>query len=151
VGCFIVGLGSRIDFRFVIGLQRCGAFTTFLRTFMRQRFRIFFSLFWFVWTTVLVPAHTRGMIQLVKEDCCAVREVKSCCQRCTPGKGDSSKPVDRQNCAVCDLVSHFTAPPVFDFDLEPSGIVQILPVTIPQSLVAQATGLPFHSRGPPLV
>jgi len=107
--------------------------------------RILAALFWFVWTGVVIPGHTRGAIPLVcKESTCCHAPVHSN----TPGNPKSPAP-NSGNCAICAVAAKLGNESL------PLPAVLRLPfahrAVIPTAAEAPSLQLilPFQTRGPP--
>ena len=106
--------------------------------------RVLAALFWFIWTGVVIPGHTRGAIQL---PCSEAR----CCHtnnRTNPGNSQSPAP-NSSNCAVCAVAAKFT-----DESLPPPVALKlpfVYRAPIPAASEAHSLQLirSFHTRGPP--
>jgi hypothetical protein len=109
--------------------------------------RIFAAFFWFFWAGVIVPGHTRGVIQLdgkeARSNCCHVSS------RSAPDGSPKSPLPASKNCAIC-----FVAAKLSDQSL-PAPAALKLPFAyrafVPKVAEAPAIELilPFHTRGPP--
>ena len=122
--------------------------TDILRAVRRTWLRILLAAYLLLWFGVIVPAHKRGVVQISPTasacDCCL-------CHDAAPAANNSSPAAPRQpgNCAVCDSVAHLTLPPVFDFDLRPTGLLHKLPAQDGIDLISRLVLSPFDGRGPP--
>jgi len=106
--------------------------------------RVAAAAFWFIWTGVVIPGHTRGAVQL---PCSEAR----CCHptnRTNPSNPRSPAP-SSSNCAVCAVAAKFT-----DGSLPPPQVFKLpfaYRAVIPKAAESPALELilSFHTRGPP--
>src|SRR3954466_8008129 len=117
---------------------------------MRKRaFRFALVLFQVFLLNVFVPGHTRGMITLpgAREDATH----PACCQSHHNSSSSHDAPTskDRANCAVCFFAARLCAPPVCDLQLQPLGLIALLPPPALQATVAADLFPTYLSRGPP--
>jgi hypothetical protein len=107
---------------------------------MRGRIlRIFLALFWFVWTAIIIPAHSRGAISVPGSVCC----------HC--GEKNPQSPVNRSptNCAVCQLVAHLMPAITIPIDLQPGKQVELVKISLVKCPILAERPFCFLSRGPP--
>jgi hypothetical protein len=106
--------------------------------------RVAAAVFWFIWTGVVIPGHTRGAIQLT---CSEAR----CCH--TTNRTNSSNPKSpapsSTNCAICAVAAKLR-----NESLPPPQVLK-LPFAY-RAIITQAAEAPaldlilsFHTRGPP--
>jgi hypothetical protein len=102
--------------------------------------RIFLALFWFVWTAIIIPAHSRGAISVPG----------SCCH-CSDNQPNSKSPTNRSpaNCAVCQLAAHLMPAITIPIDLEPGEQVELVKISLTQRPILAERPFCFLSRGPP--
>ena len=104
--------------------------------------RVLAALFWFVWTGVVIPGHTRGAIPL-QSSCCHTSNRNS-----SPDHPKSPLPTST-NCAICAVAAKLGNESL------PSLVALKLPfayrTVIPKAAEAPYLQLilPFHTRGPP--
>ena len=92
---------------------------------------------------VVVPSHTRGMIQLPGS-----KAVASCCAP-KPGKSSPCDNKRTENCAICNLAARVTLPPVIEFAPKPTGLLEILPPVAREEFVAHDFVPTYLGRAPP--
>jgi len=89
-------------------------------------FRVLVMLWFSGWLVVVMPGHTRGIVQLPdakggEQDSCCQAKPPSCCQG-RPSQTDNAGPSDTsrggdkptdpaRHCAICFLKAHLTTPP----------------------------------------
>jgi hypothetical protein len=102
--------------------------------------RIFFAFFWFAWTAILIPGHTRG----------AIPAGASCCH-CASQNQNSKMPANRSptNCAVCQLAAHLMPAIVVPVVLQKGELIEMLALAPAQRPNLSERPLCFLSRGPP--
>jgi hypothetical protein len=110
---------------------------------MQNWMRITAALFWFFWAAVVVPGHTRGVIQLDQ------KSAQACCHTSRTAPRGSPKSPAPQNCAIC-----FVAAKVGNESSPPQPALKLpfaYKTAIPQAAEAPSLQLilPFHTRGPP--
>src|SRR4051794_33155032 len=95
---------------------------------MRRGFTIALLLVEALFFNVIIPGHTRGVIQLAgsqsQASCCASRHGES-----------KQTPCDNKraaNCAICAFAARLTVPLAIDFAPPPTGLVAILRPSAPQ-------------------
>ena len=114
---------------------------------MLRWMRISAALFWFFWACVVVPGHTRGVIQLNG------KEVDSrCCHapaRSAPCDSPKSPLPTSKNCAICFVAAKLgnESLPSPDALKLPFAYTTVIP-DAPASPALQLL-LPFQTRGPP--
>src|SRR2546426_12369063 len=114
---------------------------------MHRWMRISAALFWFFWACVVVPGHTRGVIQLDGNEGQA-----RCCHRPTrtsPCDSPKSSVPTSKNCAIC-----FVAATLGNESLPPPAVLQLpfaYKAAVPTASEAPTLQLilSFHTRGPP--
>jgi hypothetical protein len=108
---------------------------------------------------MLVPVHQRGQIQLPGGGSATADAASHCNRPDAPchrkahdGKQQPGKPVDRENCAVCQFVIYglHVPPPVTWYEAR-LGLVETLAIERQSGLARCPTILPFHGRAPPAV
>jgi hypothetical protein len=109
---------------------------------MHRLMRISAAFFWFFWACVIVPGHTRGVIQLDNKPTHA-----ACCH--TPNSPSPKSVPSSKNCAIC-----FVAAKLGNQTLPPPAALQLpfaYRAAAPQAIEAPSLQLilPFHTRGPP--
>jgi hypothetical protein len=114
---------------------------------MHRWMRIFAALFWFFWAGVVVPGHTRGVIQLEGKG----QQARCCHTPTRTAPCDSPKPSvpTSKNCAICFVAAKLgneSLPPPDALKL-PFAYTMVIP-DAPASPALQLT-LPFQTRGPP--
>jgi hypothetical protein len=105
--------------------------------------RILIAGFWFVWTGIIIPGHTRGAITVDGK-----QTIGSCCQ----SKGADGKPQpvrSSSNCAVCHLAAKLMPASAFSIRLDPGELLEILPLGSTAAPVVVAPALILQSRAPP--
>lgn len=105
--------------------------------------RLSIALFWFVWTSVIIPAHTRGEIQLPGSASCCHPSEKS-----SDGQSKSSLP-GSSNCAVCQFSAHLMPVVTVPVDFTPGEFVEQIAIASPARPFLVALNLPNLTRGPP--
>ncbi|HVT87441.1 MAG TPA: hypothetical protein VHD56_01200 [Tepidisphaeraceae bacterium] len=105
----------------------------------RRITRCILALFWFTFTSIVIPAHTRGAVPIPGSS--------PCCRH--SDKSDQSTPTKPSNCAVCYLSAHLMPAVVLPVNLEPGEFLQTLEIAklvcpFPADLV-----LTGPARGPP--
>jgi hypothetical protein len=113
---------------------------------MRRAFTLALLLFEAMFFNVVLPGHTRGMIQLPGSSCCE----PACCAAKHPGSKQS--PCDNErtsNCALCAFAARITIPPAVDFAPPPTGLLEILPPPVAQTFEVASFPRPFFGRAPP--
>jgi len=111
------------------------------------RFRIFIAIAWFLWTGVIIPVHTRGVLPVAGS--ITTETEHQCCEVNPRRSPDKQKPTRAANCAICELVAKLSTPVTFTVDLRPAGQVDVAPLAVQESrYVCDATQLP-PCRGPP--
>jgi hypothetical protein len=109
--------------------------------------RIFLLVLLTVWYAAVLPAHTRGVVQLPGT---TDEASTGCCNHESSKKSDApAKPAT--NCAVCHYMAALSAPPPLDH-----GIALLKPADVLRDvIVVQPTSariiLPYHGRAPPAV
>ena len=108
--------------------------------------RVLAALFWFIWTGVVIPGHTRGAIQLtcseVQSHCCHTTS------RTNPSNPKSPAP-SSSNCAICAVAAKLGTESL------PSPVALKLPFVYRAAIPAASEApslqliLPFQTRGPP--
>jgi len=109
------------------------------------------AVFQAFWLNVVVPGHTRGIIQFA-----GAAAAQSSCPFCSgdsqSGKDSKSKepakPAD--GCAICFFAAHLTVPPPIDLTLPKMQLLHLLPDEVAEDLTHCVVFLPFDNRGPPL-
>jgi len=122
----------------------------FLLMLRARSFKLLLLAFMALWLGVIVPVHTRGQIKLAGA---APVEGHSCCAAGAKESSpkDSIPCSDRQACAVCYFIATLDLPPVFELNVQPTGLVclvELSPETIAPAIDLQ---LPIHERAPPAV
>ena len=112
---------------------------------MRRAFTIALLLFEALFLNVVIPGHTRGMIQLPGSAplpaCCAAKHSDS---KQTPAENDRTS-----HCALCAFAARITIPPTIDFAPPPTGLLAVLPPPTAQGVEVVAFPFPFFGRAPP--
>lgn len=110
-------------------------------------FRIFIAIAWFVWTGIIIPIHTRGVLpvagtvqQETSRDCCHVDPERSPEKQKAPTPG---------NCAVCELTAKLSTPVTFTIDLRPAGFLAIRDDARPDAAYVCDVRTAHPCRGPP--
>jgi hypothetical protein len=113
-----------------------------------RRLQIVLAVFWFLWTSVLIPVHRRGIIPLAEGGA----EKAACCS----GGGERRPPVDEKsailtgNCAICDLASRMSVSTGFVLLVPRAGVVGWRGMAREAAAVyTTEPSLPWRSRGPP--
>ena len=114
------------------------------RIVRRSRFRIFIAIAWFIWTGIIIPIHTRGVIPVAG----SVNQ-HSCCDAEATRTRDNQKPAQPTNCAVCELTAKLSTPITFTIDLRPTGEVRFTTLISPAVRYACEAPLVQSCRGPP--
>jgi hypothetical protein len=112
---------------------------------MGRALRIVLLVFEALFLNVIVPGHTRGIIQLPGS-----KSVVSCCE-CQCSKEKQTPQKNRaENCAICNFAARVTIPPAIDFAPPPTGLVEILPPPVCEKI--QIVPLPpaYLGRAPPI-
>jgi hypothetical protein len=132
---------------------------------MFKTFGTWFMLIWAIaWFGVIVPGHTRGVVQLAPdpmalaschdENAKAPAPVDACCM----GKpkpttsGDASKDKPRPfmgKCALCDIAAKSVTAEPFHIDLPFVGLIELLPPPAVYTLSGVQFLIDPNSRGPP--
>jgi hypothetical protein len=114
---------------------------------MRRAFTIALLVFEALFFNVIIPVHTRGMIQLAgsrsRASCCATRHKDS--------KENPSDNKPASTCAVCAFAARLTVPPAVDFAPPPTGLVEILPAPAIHVRVTPSLIPVYFGRAPPIV
>jgi hypothetical protein len=105
--------------------------------------RICLALFWFAWTAIIIPAHSRGAISVPGSACC----------HCGGDNQDSKTPTNRAptNCAVCQLAAHLMPAIAIPVDLQPGELIELVKLSPTQRPILAERPLCFLSRGPPFL
>ena len=108
---------------------------------------------------VILPGHVRGQITRGDDACCGPKPaVEATEDSCCKPKHDASKhgasapsddPDRRARCAVCFQALGYDLPPVFDFDLAPTGLCRLRLLIGPTRLHHQAVRPTYLANGPP--
>ena len=113
-----------------------------------------------LWMLVILPGHVRGQFVLGNgpgnDSCCATAPIRtaadaaeaSCCKPKHAAKPDQD-PDRRSRCAVCFQAHGYTLPPVYDFDLAPTGLCALRKLIGPTRLHHQAVRPTYLANGPP--
>ena len=126
--------------------------------FVREKFlKLFMAAFWLLWTGIVIPAHTRGMIPVVTPDSLARGPAVTCpmcslLERSSDGKtGDRGLPIDKsKNCAICDMASHLSIAPAIVLLMPNVGVLAWALMRDGTAVVyGVEPGLPVGSRAPP--
>lgn len=119
--------------------------------------RWLFILFQIVWLNAVVPGHTRGAMRVFgnvqavcPED--AARQQPSCCQTRKLHKSEPKVPTrdDRECCAVCWFALGLDVPVWVDLVPPLLALVDLLPITLPQSHNFSPPAYTYHTTGPPV-
>jgi hypothetical protein len=105
--------------------------------------RIFLAAFWFLWTSIIIPAHQRGAIAIAGSACC----------RCNDNQQNSKSPANRSttNCAVCQLAAHLMPATVVPVDLQPGELIELITLSPTQRPMVVEHPLCILARGPPFL
>src|SRR3954468_1541541 len=111
---------------------------------MRRAFTVVLLVVEALFFNVVIPGHTRGMIQL------GGTRSASCCA----GKQGNPKeiPADKNgasHCAVCAFAAQMSVPPGIDFAPAPIGLAEILPVSKAQQVDSVTSVRTYLGRAPP--
>ena len=103
--------------------------------------RIFFALFWFLWTGIIIPAHARGAIPVAGSVCC----------HCGGENQNSKTPINRSpmNCAVCQLAAHLMPAITIPLVLQPGERLELAKLPPMQRPICVEQILYLFTRGPP--
>jgi hypothetical protein len=105
---------------------------------------------WQVWClNVFLPSHTRGAMTVGKA-------THTCCEPAETRDRDDSKnnkptPEEQSRCSVCYFAAGLSTPPVFDLDLQPSGLVDRIDPPAPALVASNDYPLPYYACGPPAI
>jgi len=106
-------------------------------------------LFQSFWLNVVIPGHTRGVVQLP-----GGRTVE-CCPFCKPiSSGDSSdkpKPGPPATCAICFFAAHMSVPPAIDLSPGPLRFLHLLVAETARRVSYPKAFVPYDGRGPPFL
>ncbi len=116
----------------------------------------------FAWFGVIVPGHTRGVVQLAPDPFAAQSchsqhadnpqpPADSCCMG-KPKKTSDSKDAPRPfmgKCALCDMAAKSVTALPFNFDLPFTGVIDLLDPPAVYTLSGVQFLIDQHSRGPP--
>jgi len=108
-------------------------------------------IFQALWLNVIVPGHTRGIVQLPGSNHCST--VNSCplCANEHPA-GSKDAPANRSsNCAICFFAAHLNVPPTIDLSLTRLDFLHRLSAIIAEDRIARIVISPFDCRGPPAI
>jgi hypothetical protein len=115
------------------------------------RFRpvhLFLLIFQALWLNVIVPGHTRGIVQLPNagHSCPAC-----CCEQSAQTKNQKpAAPTNPPgNCAICFFAAHLSIPPKIDLSLTRLDFLHRLDAIVMEDRIARIALSPFNSRGPP--
>lgn len=110
------------------------------------------------WMLVILPGHVRGMI-VMGERCATVQKAgpvagssaASCCAaEKKPFKpGDVPSQQRKERCAVCYQAHGYSLPPVYEFDLTPSGLCELRRLIEPSKLHQLLCRPTYFANGPP--
>jgi hypothetical protein len=117
---------------------------------LKRPARFALLLFQAIWFNVIVPGHTRGIVQLPGST--SVQSCPSCCCETSPGTNNSKStpPANRTgNCAICFFAAHLTIPPTIDLSLPRLNFLHRLNAEIAEKSIPFTILLTFDSRGPP--
>lgn len=117
-----------------------------------MRTRIALTLFWLLWTAAVIPAHTRGIIQLPGcAECDNEKNTAKTPSCCAAKKHPPATPASKAaNCAICELLAKIADAGSLDIRLLPLGLTQD---PAPEFLSPQSYRPPpplRQSRAPPL-
>jgi hypothetical protein len=131
---------------------------------MFKTFGTWLMLFWaFAWFGVIVPGHTRGIVQLAPDPLATpschsqpaptqtTPTTDSCCMgkpKSTSNSKDAPKPF-MGKCALCDIAAKSVSAPPFTIDLPLVGLISLLPPPTVFTLSGVQFLIPQQSRGPP--
>jgi hypothetical protein len=118
----------------------------------KRPFHLALLIFQVVWFNVIVPGHTRGVVQLPH----AEQSCPACCCCCEgAAKTGNQNPATPKNppgnCAICFFAAHLSIPPRIDFSLTRLDFLHRLDAIVKEDRVARIVIYPFDSRGPPAV
>ncbi|HVX86316.1 MAG TPA: hypothetical protein VH253_16145 [Phycisphaerae bacterium] len=115
---------------------------------------------WFLWTGVVIPAHTRGEIPLVRVGAGGVVERVFACPMCAmrvgggqQGTGNGKQaPADKSgNCAICNAASFLSVGTGFVLVVPKAGVLGWMVMRDGAAAVyGVRRGLPVGSRAPPV-
>ena len=104
-----------------------------------RRLRCIFAILWFVWTGMIIPGHTRGVIPIAGKSCCS-----------TPhGSKSKDAPKNPNNCAICALAAKLTAAQRIAPLMARLGFLETTPPPQSDRPSAAAIVLPRQCRDPP--
>jgi hypothetical protein len=102
----------------------------------------------FAFFNIILPGHTRGAVTVDGRE---TGECPLCCACKVHGDHSQNEPTsrDREHCALCDFAAHVTLPPVIHFTLPALGVLHLLPIPPPQTIVLPSLCFAHLCRGPP--
>jgi hypothetical protein len=110
----------------------------------RRWLRISFAFFWFIWTGIVVPGHTRGAIPLNPSGA-------SCCRHDVPTDPKAPPAKSSSNCAICYFAAHLMPAIAVPVNLEPGALIETAVIPQFQAPMLPAPDAGFLSRGPPVL
>ncbi|MDB5328188.1 MAG: hypothetical protein JWM57_3757 [Phycisphaerales bacterium] len=116
-------------------------------------FKYSLLIFQTLWMLAILPGHVRGMV-VVGSDCAscspASREPACCATKSKPLKpGETPSQERKERCAVCYQAHGYTVPPVYDFDLVPTGLCELRRLIEPSKRHQLLCAPTYFANGPP--
>jgi hypothetical protein len=102
---------------------------------------------------IVLPGHTRGQITIdgkhtVDSNSCPLC---CCCATETPASGPAvPSQRDREHCALCQFMAGLTSVPLIRLTLPELGLLELLPVPPPHSIVSLQLIPTYLACGPPV-
>ena len=113
---------------------------------MRTRFlQILLASFWFLWTALILPSHTPGVVTIGAPAQAAAGVPR--CPFCPPAKSKAPP----APCALCDLKVKLYSGTIVVPVLAPAGLVEIARATQMLQAPFHPTPHAFQSRAPPAI
>lgn len=107
-----------------------------------------------IFFNVIIPGHTRGAITLDGNH--SGQSIRACCceepeaaESSSNQKKHAPSQRDRQNCAICNFAARVTPPPAISLTLPELGLLSLLPLPPPATVVAADFTPTYYGRGPP--
>ena len=122
---------------------------------LRWTFNLCLLVLQIVWMVAILPGHVRGMI-VVGGGCAdasgPTSTTASCCETKTKPAhpGDAPSPERQSRCAVCYQAHGYAVPPVYDFDLRPTGLCELCRLIEPSKRHQLLCDPVYFANGPPV-
>jgi hypothetical protein len=115
-----------------------------------RAFRSILAAYVLVWFTMVVPAHTRGVVVMPGAEK-FVAQADAADSSCCHGPKDASKPTKAQqkHCAVCFVASALSTPVVYVIRLDPSDCIGPVASLAAAQVHSNEFPAPYWPTGPP--